>query len=362
MPRAALVATLVLLALAAGLAGGPVTASPSDAAALIEAGHFKQARALVEPRLRANPNDAEALYLEARIQNAFGAKDEAIKLAERALELDQKNVYYHGALAQLYGEKAQVAGFVEQFSLARKAKEHLDHAMALDPRNWQALSGLVQFYVEAPGIMGGDKQKAQQIADQSVKSDPVHGWLMEARIAQEVKDNARMEQAYENAVKADPNDYNALVTLSSFYLRDGVKQYDQAEKYARAAIKLDPARATAYSLLAAQMVYTHRFGADLDTLLAQAEKADPDDLAPYFVAGRTLVVVGQDFTDAERYLHKYLSQEPEGMAPKHAYAHWRLGQLYQKSGKPAEARAEFEACLRLEPGFAPAKKDLRGLK
>jgi tetratricopeptide (TPR) repeat protein len=190
----------------------------------------------------------------------------------------------------------------------------------------------------------------------------VHGWLMKARIAQEVKDNARLEQAYQNAVKADPNDYNALVSLSSFYLQDGVKKYDLAEKYARAAIKLDPARATAYSLLAAQMVYTRRFGGDLDTLLAQAEKANPDDLAPYFVAGRTLVVVGQDFDDAERYLHKYLSQEPEGKAPKHAYAHWRLGQLYQKSGKQEQARAEFQSCLRLEPSFEPAKKDLKALK
>ena len=65
---------------------------------------------------------------------------------------------------------------------------------------------------------------------------------------------------------------------------------------------------------------------------------------------------------AERYLRKYLGQEPEGGAPKLAYAHWRLGTMYAKSGKKEQAIAEIETCLRAEPNFEPAKKDLKALK
>ena len=353
-------ATLCLLGAALGV--GPTKTTPADAAQLIEAGHFKKARAIVDPRYRANPNDAESLYLEARIKNAFGAPDEAIKLAERALELDKKNVNYHGALAQLYGDKAKQAGFIEQIVLARRVKGHLDDAIALDPRNWQTRDGLVQFYLLAPGIVGGDKAKAQQIADQAVKDDPAHGWLLQARIALENKDVTKAESGYLSALKADPQSYAATIALSNFYLQDTVKKYDLAEKYARDAMKLDPGRTTGYSLLAAQMVYSGKVGAELDALLALAEKANPDDWTPYYVAGRTLVVVGKDFDRAERYLRKYLSQEAEGGAPKHAYAHWRLGQMYQKSGKNEQAIAEFETCLRAEPSFEPAKKDLKALK
>lgn len=342
-------------------AADPTKASLSDPIALMDAGHFKQARALVEPRFKSNPNDAETLYLEARLKAAFGSPDEAIKLVERALTLNSRNVYYHGALASLYADKAMNASFVDQLLLAPKVKRHLDDAFALDPHNWHCLDGMVQFYLAAPGILGGDRRKAQQVADQAVKDDPVHGWLMQARIAQANKDEAREEQAYLSAVKAGPSDYDAATTLADFYLRDTVKRYSEAEKYARVAILIDSARTPAYSVLAAALVHTRRFG-ELNQLLGDADRANPDDLTPFFVAARTLLLDGQDFDSAERYLRKYLTQEPEGNAPRHAFAHWRLGQLYQKSGKTDQARAEYELCLQQEPGFDPAKRDLKSLK
>ena len=356
----AITAALFLLAAASAL--DPTKTTPADPTALMEAGHWKQARAIVAPRYRANPNDAETLYLEARIKTAFGATDEAIKLAERAFELNKNSVNYHGALAQLYGDKAQQANFIEQFALARKVKQHLDDALVLDPKNWQTRSGLVTYYLLAPALMGGDKKKAQAIADQAVKDDAVHGWMMQARIAQDSKDNARIEQAYQNSLKADPQSYAAMVALGNFYLQDTVKKYDLAEKYARAAMKADPGRSTGYSLLAAQMVYTGKLGGELDAFLAQAEKANPDDWTPYYSAARALIMVGKDFDRAERYLRKYLKQEAEGNAPRLAHAHWRLGQIYQKSGKKEQAVAELEACLRSEPNFEPARKDLKALK
>jgi len=241
--------TVLLCLLSAGHAHAldPTKPVPADPTALMEAGHWKRARAIIDPRLRANPNDAETLYLEARIKTAFGATTEAIKLAERAFELNKNNVNYHGALAQLYGDKAQQANFLEQFTLARKVKGHLDDALALDPKNWQTRSGLVQYYLLAPALMGGDKKKAQAIADQAVKDDPPHGWMMQARIAQQDKDITRLEADYLSALKADPQSYSAMVALGNFYLQDTVKKYDVAEKYARQAMKADPGRSAATS-------------------------------------------------------------------------------------------------------------------
>ena len=114
-------------------------------------------------------------------------------------------------------------------------------------------------------------------------------------------------------------------------------------------------------MLAAVLAHQKRIG-ELNQLLGDADRAVPDDLTPFFIAGRTLLLDGQDFDDAERYFRKYLTQEPEGNAPRHAFAHWRLGQLYQKSGKSEQARAEYQLCLKQEPGFDPAKKDLKSLK
>jgi tetratricopeptide (TPR) repeat protein len=360
-PATRLFAAAVCLA-GLALALDPTKAPPADPAQLIEQGHFKKARAIVDPAFRANPNDAQSLYLEARIKNAFGAPDEAIKLAERALDLNKKNVNYHGALAQLYGDKAQQANFLEQVVLARKVKGHLEDAFALDPKNWRTRDGLIQYYLLAPGIVGGDKAKAQQLADDALKDDPAHGWLMQARIALFNKDYTKAEAAYLSASKADPQSYAATIALGNFYLQDAVKKYALAEKYARDAMRLDPTRTQGYSVLAAQMIYSGKIGAELDAALAQAEKANPDDWSPYYVAGRTLITVGKDFDRAERYLRKYLGQEPEGATPKLAYAHWRLGTMYAKAGKKDQAIAEIETCLHSEPNFEPAKKDLKALK
>lgn len=61
----------------------------------------------------------------------------------------------------------------------------------------------------------------------------------------------------------------------------------------------------------------------------------------------------------KRFLRKYQSIEPEGGAPGHAQARWRLGQLLEKEGRRAEAIAEIEQAVRLTPDLEDAKKDRR---
>jgi tetratricopeptide (TPR) repeat protein len=101
--------------------------------------------------------------------------------------------------------------------------------------------------------------------------------------------------------------------------------------------------------------------ADLDSVLAQADSAAPEDLSPYHSAAEALVEIGQDFTRAERYLQKYLSQQPEGKQPTHAQAHWLLADLYKREGRRSEAVSELQAALRLQPDFPRAKQDLTRL-
>ena len=50
----------------------PVLAQEPTPEKLIESGHWKQARTLVERRLRDTPNDANAAFLASQTRNAFG--------------------------------------------------------------------------------------------------------------------------------------------------------------------------------------------------------------------------------------------------------------------------------------------------
>ena len=45
-----------------------------------------------------------------------------------------------------------------------------------------------------------------------------------------------------------------------------------------------------------------------------------------------------------------------------AAARWRLGQALEKQGKRAEALAEVDAAVKLDPKLGNAKKDLKRLR
>jgi Flp pilus assembly protein TadD len=58
-----------------------------------------------------------------------------------------------------------------------------------------------------------------------------------------------------------------------------------------------------------------------------------------------------------------ITQYREGLdqCPSDDVAHNELGELYARTGRTADARAEFEAALKLNPNFSRARKNLEAL-
>lgn len=336
---------------------GSATAQ-TDLDSLIEAGHFKQ----VERALDAGKShDAEALYLRSKIKQGFGKTDEAVSLAEQAVKADPNKAKYHLQLADVLSDQAQTAGMFKKISLAGRIHSELDTAVRLEPKNPDCLFGLMLFYQEAPGIAGGSKQKAQQEAEEIGRIDASRGYLAQARLARANKQNDKLEELYLDAVKADPKSIAALTSLASFYASDAQKKYDLADHYAQQALDLDKTQIGPY-LVSAEVAIAKQAWTKLDGILSQSEKANSDDLNPFYQAGRGLLQMNQEIPKAEQYFRKYLEQPPEGFAPPLSAAHWRLGLVLEKLGRKADAIAQMEEALRLQPDFENAKKDLKRLK
>jgi tetratricopeptide (TPR) repeat protein len=350
---------LVLVCLSAVV----IHAIDPSAQSLIDGGHWKKLHYLGETRLKANPNDAEADFLLSYAKFSFGDVDGAIDLAKKAVALDGNNADYHFLLARAIGQKASNAGIFKGMGMAGDFKKENSAALSINPNHIEALLDLMDYYYEAPGIVGGDKKKAFETADRIGKINPSRGFLAQADLAgrEKTKDWAKIEMLEKKAVESDPKSYQAIMVLANFYASDQNKKYDDADKLARGALTLDPTRQGAYALLALVDVYREHWQ-DLDAILAQSEKSVPEDLYPYYAAGRTLYVNNKDFPRAERYFRKYLTQPSEGEAPRLAAAHWRLGLVLEKEGHKPEAISEIETATRLEPDFEPAKKDLKRLK
>ncbi|MGD1074331.1 MAG: tetratricopeptide repeat protein, partial [Bryobacteraceae bacterium] len=332
--------------------------------ALIRDGHFKRARAILEQRYQANPNDPETLRLLSKIRQAWGDSAMAVTLAEKALAANPaanpKDARYHLQLADALGDEAQKASVFRQLGLARHFKSEVDATLALDPNNTEALSMLMGYYYQAPGIIGGDKTQARAIPDRILKIDPVEGYRAVATLAQWEKKTVDYDDLALKALAASPNSYPAHVGIANRYLNSKPPRLAEAETYARQAIRIDASRVDAYSSLAAALALESKWP-EVDTALADGEKAVPDNLSPFIRIANLCINKDTELARGERYARKYLTQEPEPGSPGHAFAHWRLGLILEKLGRKPEAIAEMQNAVKLDPN-SPAKQDLKRLK
>ncbi|CAN5746744.1 hypothetical protein BH18ACI5_BH18ACI5_05330 [soil metagenome] len=166
----------------------------SPAADLAEHAHWKRLKALVEPRVASNPNDAEAQWLLSRVRLQYRDAVGALPSAEKAVALDGKNAAYRWQLAQVVGEIASSASVFKQMGLAKRFKREAEAVLALNPRHTGALVGLMEYYYRAPGIIGGDKNKATQISDQILAIDAVDGYLAKVRLLSRMEPPAPASQ------------------------------------------------------------------------------------------------------------------------------------------------------------------------
>lgn len=349
---------LALGALLFSFSTSQVFALDNAAEDLMNAGHYKRARALAQHRLQSNPNDADALYVLARVQLAQDHLDQAQAFAERAIEIAPNLSEAHRILGESLGLKAIKLNLVTGLAIARRGKKEGELALMLNPQSIDAAEFLASYYNAAPVVAGGGHEKAERMVDTIMHLNPARAYLARATGAEEKKDIAGEESWLQKAAQADPKNYEAKDRLAHLYISNDHRDLVQAEKYARAALALDSTRSGAYAALASVFAQQARWS-ELDAILAQSEHADVDDLAPYFEAGKALVASGKDNFRAERYLKKYLAQEPEGGAPQQGHAHWQLGVLMLNEGNKRGALSELETSVNLLPDFRPAADDLK---
>ena len=184
----------VLLCLAVSAAAG----ADADPTALLKAGKADEALHTLNATVAQDPNDARAYHLLSRVYFHLELWDNAVRMAEKAVALDPQNSAYHLWLGRAMGRKAEDANPLTAFGLARKVKTEFERAVALDANNLPARSDLSDFYLEAPGFLGGDKSKAKLQADYIAKHDPALASYVYARV-EEKQGSKGAEEKYKKA-------------------------------------------------------------------------------------------------------------------------------------------------------------------
>jgi tetratricopeptide (TPR) repeat protein len=115
--------------------------------------------AFSETEIETSFEQGTALYEK---EDYYSAKD----IFEKLVALEPKNSNFHHWLGKCYGRIAETVSWLKAISMAKKTRKEFEKAVELDEKNYNALEDLMQYYLEAPGFLGGSKKKANEIKKQ----------------------------------------------------------------------------------------------------------------------------------------------------------------------------------------------------
>lgn len=217
---------------------------------LFDQGKYDEAKEIFEAILEENYDIAEAHYYLAKCLFRIGDLDEAIANGEKAVDLDDENADYHFELGRLYAEDARDASIFRAPFIAGNIKEQFERTIELDPDHIQGRIGLAQFYLQAPGISGGDIDKALEQAQIVVTMDEMQGRFLLSRIYIEKEDFNKAEselKILEEKYGEDPEFYYLYNYYGYFLLSQG--RVDEAIEKFKKQVSLAPEEANPYDSL-----------------------------------------------------------------------------------------------------------------
>jgi tetratricopeptide (TPR) repeat protein len=227
---------------------------------------------------------------------------------ERALEVEPQSYVAHGFLGSLAEQEGRVAS----------AAAHFEAALAVNPRFAVGIEHLAALYLKMK-----QPDKALKLYLDTLKrfGDECPGVFLNSAgaLLMAKGDKKSAEMYFLMAVERDPSLGEAFLNLGD--LRASRKEYEDAAGYYLQAL-IDPSSET-----------------EARTCL-----------------GRSMLALGH-MAEAAFHFERVLAKDP-----KNAVALNGLGVTYAKAGRTNEAQRLFEAALRVNPAFNPAKANLARLK
>jgi tetratricopeptide (TPR) repeat protein len=304
------------------LPGTRLFADNAQADALLQQGKVDEAATLLQATLAAQPDDALAHNLLCRVYYAQDMSNEAVHECELAASHAPDNSNYAMWLGRAYGLKASHAGPFSGYGLAKKVRASFERAVQLNPANIHAMNDLGEFYISAPGVVGGGLDKAQALAEKMQPRFPAHAHRLMAMIAEKKKDSATAETEYK-AAAATGKTPEAYVDLGHFYKRQN--QMDKSLEALKSAIDADTRKDAALVDVASILTASHQ--------------------SPQL---------------AESLLREYLSSSATSDDAPAFKVHVQLGNLLAHRGDSAGAHREYAAAVALASHYEPARKALQG--
>jgi tetratricopeptide (TPR) repeat protein len=187
-----------------------------------------------------NRSDADAGNLELLGQCWFMLGDfkKAVDALEKAAAVDPADSMIQTWLGRAWGRRAEASFALLAAGYATRSRQAFERALQLNPGNADALGDLFDFYIDAPGLVGGGLEKAAGLLPQLDKYDPVGAVLARARIDERKKQFAGAEENLRRAIEMGPGKVGLVLNLAQFLSRRG--RYEESETVFRQAANVAP--------------------------------------------------------------------------------------------------------------------------
>jgi tetratricopeptide (TPR) repeat protein len=228
-------------------------------------------------------------------------------------------------VGNITGQLARIADMPTKVRLAPQIRASYAKAIELDGNNVEAREGLMQYLLEAPAPLGGDKSKAQEQALAMTRINPFRGLSAQITVAASTADRAAVERLLLSATTQFPDSVLGWANLS--------------------ALQADAQRP-----------------AEAFATITRWQARRSNAAFALFSLGRTAAVTGQQLERGEQALKQYLRGSRGPNDPPFANANYRLGQIYERQNRKPEARLAFLAALRTNPNMRDAQVALDRLK
>lgn len=211
-------------------------------------------------------------FLVGRNYFMMGDFKKATESFQKAASGNSTNSEYMDWLGRAYGKRAETSNPLSAPMYASKARQAFEKAVELDEKNSEALSDLFDFYLEAPGFLGGGYDKAQVVAERIAAVDPPEGYYVKAQLAKKRKELGAAEQHFRKAVAVAPHEVGHLITLAKFLADQGRVN-------------------------------------ESDAVFQQAEKVKPNAPEVWFARADTLIKQKRNLPEAKTLLQKYVKAQ-----------------------------------------------------
>ena len=223
------------------------------------------------------------------------------------------------------GQLAMRSGMFKAMGFAKTSRKGFEKAVELKPNDIRAQFSLMQFYLMAPGMMGGDKDEAKLIAQRIAQQSKADGLRALGQILATEKDVDGWLRENLAALQLAPAHPDVLGSVASYYM--GKSDF-----------------ATAKSVIDA------------------AKAVDPDHVVVRYQYVKWAAMSGEELEPALATIDQMLKMPRYPDRFSLSGAHLRRGQILAKLGRKELAIAAYEACLAVDPELKGVSEELAALR